>query len=127
MTRPFSDWCLQVESALHEPARPAASWRGFWRMASAASAGRNQRTRTCTSTFVVGTGSRSNGGLPMNVELCPEVPLGMPWTDRCGVEKVLEGVRLHRCKLKVGHSEKHACWCDRGYKQRGKSLDRRGH
>jgi hypothetical protein len=49
----------------------------------------------------------------MNAELCPEVPLGMPWTDRCGVEKVLEGVRLHRCKLKVGHSEKHACWCGR--------------
>jgi hypothetical protein len=62
----------------------------------------------------------------MNVELCPEVPLGMPWTDRCGVEKVLEDARLHRCKLKVGHREKHACWCDREYKQRGKSLDRRG-
>jgi hypothetical protein len=54
-------------------------------------------------------------------EWCPSVDFNAPWSERCGIEKILDELRSqegrrHRCYLKVGHDGRHVCRCGREWK-----------
>ena len=55
-------------------------------------------------------------------ECCPRVDLSAPWSERCGIETILDeigrdGERRLRCYLKVDHDQAHVCGCGREWKE----------